>query len=1051
MVIQIIQGGIPRLQTKFTVLTRCTKILLMMTFILTCSGGFGSLANVAHANESVIHFPDPNLKKALIANGVDTNGDGEITIAEMESRKPNSHSLELGTLHLNRYDIQDLSGLEHAVNVRSIVLSSNPVQDLSPLSHLKNLENLSLAYTNVSDLSPLSGLPIRTLDLFNTKVRDIGPVASMSGLSALIISRTDVEDIRPLEHLRSLILLHASSTKVRDISALSTIPYLVEVNLENNEIQDIGALAHIGPSMDRLYLSSNRIQDIRPLSGMTQLKELYIEDNLASDLTPLANMNMLYTLFVDGNQIQDISPLAGLKGLKHLGLAQNPIDRIDPLSALSNLESLYLYQNSQIRDLSPISQLTKLKSLMLAEMGVSDISMLENLTQLEFLNLSNNQVRDIRPLQNMTRLNELYLQNNQISDISVLSNKNELYVLHLYGNPQFDPSPIKSLPKLTDLRIDQETKDTMRSHISDILDGDHFNTDVTITFGDGIQVWLNGQPITSGHVVSKEGHYQMELSEVVGIVKTVYFVIDKTPPIIKGVVNGETYEEEVVIIFDEGEATLNGVPVTIDTYWVDQFDGSSNHQFRVKEDGEYTLIVTDYSGNQTSLRFTIKTPDVVVRGVSNHGLYTTERTIQFSDGSATLNGKPIKTREKVSKPGEYELIVTGENGGKKTIHFTIIEPGEADPENTDPPAPQVETPSENVPLIGVSDWAKQEIEYAQGLSLTDPLADLTFTAQITREQFSEVAVKLYERLSGSDTKSLDVSDNPFQDTQNPEIVKAYVLGIVNGTAADRFSPDALITREQLATMLHRVLDKASVDIPYGQAKTFDDRNQFSDYAVAAIDYMSSIEVIKGKSERTFGAKDNASIEQAVVMAKRMYEIAEKTDAIPREAVQETKNGGVPPEVTYFRDGRMFKMYISDVQHYIGKDEPTNIYALTNDGSFILPAYSAIYYTAPINQTPAPHMTSGILVVANTTGSEKTISANHIDMSLFQLFGDNWGTMTSPDGTTQVMRSTGPYLRLIVFDGPFDSDKPYSDYIQHNQILDFGDWFAVRHDDTMPSK
>lgn len=64
-----------------------------------------------------------------------------------------------------------------------------------------------------------------------------------------------------------------------------------------------------------------------------------------------------------------------------------------------------------------------------------------------------------------------------------------------------------------------------------------------------------------------------------------------------------------------------------------------------------------------------------------------------------------------------------------------------------------------------------------------------------REQFCEVAVKLYEKFVKTQVDS--VGNNPFHDTENKEVIKAYHLGIVKGTAKDKFSPNDLITREQL--------------------------------------------------------------------------------------------------------------------------------------------------------------------------------------------------------------------------------------------------------------
>ena len=74
-------------------------------------------------------------------------------------------------------------------------------------------------------------------------------------------------------------------------------------------------------------------------------------------------------------------------------------------------------------------------------------------------------------------------------------------------------------------------------------------------------------------------------------------------------------------------------------------------------------------------------------------------------------------------------------------------------------------------------------------------------ANITREEFAEVVVKAYEKYAGKEASYTDTS--VFTDTKNPEIFKAYELGIVNGIGGGKFAPNNLITREQMAAMLYR--------------------------------------------------------------------------------------------------------------------------------------------------------------------------------------------------------------------------------------------------------
>jgi hypothetical protein len=61
-------------------------------------------------------------------------------------------------------------------------------------------------------------------------------------------------------------------------------------------------------------------------------------------------------------------------------------------------------------------------------------------------------------------------------------------------------------------------------------------------------------------------------------------------------------------------------------------------------------------------------------------------------------------------------------------------------------------------------------------------------------------VKLYEKISN--VKLVEAKENPFKDTTDIEVLKALNVGITNGTSETTFEPDALITREQMATMMN---------------------------------------------------------------------------------------------------------------------------------------------------------------------------------------------------------------------------------------------------------
>lgn len=979
---------------------------------------------VAYAEEG-IYFPDANLKRALIANGVDVNKDGQITKEEMALRAdPHRFATGLDSLKLGGYNITDLTGIEYAVNVRSLELQRNPLTDLSPLREMKQLEFISLSETNVSDLSPLTGMTnMGLIDLHQSKVTDLTPVSTMSGLKAITISYTNVSDIGPLAGLKEMVAVFADSAKVSDLSALATLPYLRDINFTNN-----------------------RISDLSPLNSIQYLEQVSLEHNQITSIAPLARQRNLEYVDLTGNQIADITPLQGLNKLRMLLLDDNQITNISALSELTQLNGLYLSMN-KISDLQPLSKLTQLKVLYLGGNQISNIQELTGLTLIEDLLLADNQITDITPIGNMPKLQYLYLSNNAITDISVLSHTKEIGELYIDGNPIKDYSVLRQLTKLYRLFADTEGKDQLKPGEIEVRNGGVYSHDVTINFDKG-QAILNDKPIQSGTVVSAEGSYTLTLTEVVGITKTIHFYIDKTAPKITGVKDGDVHREELKVRFNEGEATLNGVKTTA-FFWVDQVTGENIYELTIAEDGKYKLVVTDAAGNESTVSFEMNLSNSLVSGVSNNSVYNYERMIMFKRGTATLNGQPFRNGGVVSEPGKYTLIITEGNGKVTTLTFTIQ--GTDNGGGTDESGISGE-------LKGVSAWAKDDISYAQRIGLSNPVAKANFSSMVTRQQFAAIALKLYEALTNEQVQA--AGNNPFTDTSNVDVLKAYQLGIVNGTSKDTFSPEALITREQLATMLKRVVDEAGTTLPKGEQKGFKDKQQFSPYAVDAINYMSEIDVVKGLTATTFGSKQNASIEQAVVMAKRIHVLAAEmggnggTDSNNGNNGDESNGGTQPakPEVNpgtaqEFGSGDMFARYVSRVDKQLvsmTESKDINIYALKNDQAFTIPAYSAIYVAVMYVGDGSPKRNNAKLLIANMTDQPKRIEAGAIQISLEELFKDNWGSSMMPDGTKGVVHSVGPYVNLAIFNGPADTSKSYEDLENEGSIIDNGSWFEVRY-------
>ena len=237
------------------------------------------------------------------------------------------------------------------------------------------------------------------------------------------------------------------------------------IDLWGNRIIDITPLAGLTQLRD-LDLGGarhgNDIADITPLAGLTQLRELNLSNNQLSDIATLAQLTQLTFLSLAGNQIRDITPLAQLTKLTVLVLTTNQIRDISPLEQLKQLTLLYMGYN-QIRDISPIAQLVNLESFWSSNNQIRDLTPIGQLVSLETLLLSDNQIRDVSPLKQLANasLSELDLRDNQIRNVSPLASLVYLEELSLMGNPISDTYPLSALldenPNLDiDIKVSRE-------------------------------------------------------------------------------------------------------------------------------------------------------------------------------------------------------------------------------------------------------------------------------------------------------------------------------------------------------------------------------------------------------------------------------------------------------------------------------------------------------------------------------------------------------------------------------------------------------------------
>ena len=139
--------------------------------------------------------------------------------------------------------------------------------------------------------------------------------------------------------------------------------------------------------------------------------------------------------------------------------------------------------------------------------------------------------------------------------------------------------------------------------------------------------------------------------------------------VVYGISNGETYDlanGDPVVTISEGTATLNGIAFTSNSV--------------VNQAGDYILLVQNLDNGIITVNFTIiGLTSPTVYGAEEGVTYTNleaEKTITFSNRTATLNSNPFSTGSSISATNNYTLTVTNTSNSTSTIHFTYIKYGD---------------------------------------------------------------------------------------------------------------------------------------------------------------------------------------------------------------------------------------------------------------------------------------------------------------------------------------------------------------------------------------
>ena len=177
----------------------------------------------------------------------------------------------------------------------------------------------------------------------------------------------------------------------------------------------------------------------------------------------------------------------------------------------------------------------------------------------------------------------------------------------------------------------------------------------------------------------------------------------------------------------------------------------------------------------------------------------------------------------------------------------------------------------SIDLLGgsPSDWAVEEVAQAAKLSLITPALSGNYQKDITREEFAELIVTLIQTATG---ETIAAQEMPFTDTSNPNVAKAYTLGIILGTSDTTFSPYLSITREEISVMFYRMVKAINPEIIYGIAGQFADDALISDWAKDGVYFAYANGIVLGVENNNFDPLGKCTAEQSLLMVLRTYNL-----------------------------------------------------------------------------------------------------------------------------------------------------------------------------------
>lgn len=218
----------------------------------------------------------------------------------------------------------------------------------------------------------------------------------------------------------------------------------------------------------------------------------------------------------------------------------------------------------------------------------------------------------------------------------------------------------------------------------------------------------------------------------------------------------------------------------------------------------------------------------------------------------------------------WYFTVTAEDG-VTTASYTVTVTTAALPTPIKPAVDNTKPASDSKPKlpftdVSTSDWFYSDVMfvYENGLFSGTDSRSFSPNASMTRAMLVTMLYRLEGEPAGTGSSSFsDVRSGSYYEKA---VAWAAANGIVTGTGSTSFSPDAKVTREQLAAILYRYAQYKKLDTDAGaKLDSFSDAGNVSGYASEALSWAVSEGLINGASGRLMPKGDATRAQVAAIL------------------------------------------------------------------------------------------------------------------------------------------------------------------------------------------